>query len=112
MKAPGRFNPPWVPQRTEAQRKAEVDRRRGSAASRGYNATWRRLRLVVLREEPLCRFHAERGETVAATEVDHIDGDARNNDRDNLRPLCKPCHSERTARDQGFNRNKRTRPAR
>lgn len=105
--APKRFRPPWQPERSEQQRKAEIDQWRGSAASRGYGATWRRVRLAVLRDEPLCRFHLERGETVPADEVDHIDGDSRNNDRDNLRPLCKPCHSGRTARDQGFNRHRR-----
>ncbi len=41
---------------------------------------------------------------VVATEVDHIDGDSRNNEPANLRCLCHRCHSRRTAKDQAFGR--------
>lgn len=37
------------------------------------------------------------GRVTAATEVDHIDEDSHNNDPSNLQPLCKPCHSSKTA---------------
>ena len=80
------------------------DRERGTRQQRGYDAAWQRVRLVVLAEEPLCTFCAHAGLTTAATEVDHIDGNSRNNERTNLRALCKCCHSARTARDQGFAR--------
>jgi 5-methylcytosine-specific restriction protein A len=80
------------------------DRERGTRQQRGYDAAWQRVRLVVLAAEPLCRFCDAAGRIEPATEVDHIDGNSRNNDRANLRPLCKPCHSRRTARDQGFAR--------
>ena len=76
------------------------ERRRGSAASRGYGHKWRKIRLRVLADEPLCRFCKAEGEVVPATEVDHIDGDSSNNRRSNLRPLCKSCHSRRTLWDQ------------
>ncbi|WP_291295831.1 HNH endonuclease signature motif containing protein [Elioraea sp.] len=46
----------------------------------------------------------EAGRVAPARDVDHIDGDARNNARSNLRPLCHSCHSARTARDQSFGR--------
>jgi 5-methylcytosine-specific restriction protein A len=75
----------------------EYDRTRGSAASRGYDAKWRVVRAAHLKRYPACVWCADR-----ATEVDHIDGNARNNVAANLRSACKPCHSRRTARDQGF----------
>lgn len=39
-----------------------------------------------------------------ATTVDHIDGNSRNNHRENLRSLCESCHNSRTAREQSFGR--------
>jgi len=76
------------------------DERRGSSSERGYDAKWRRIRARALRLEPLCRFCFAVGRITAAREVDHIDGDSSNNADVNLRPLCKPCHSRRTMRDQ------------
>ena len=83
-----------------------VDRERGSPSMRGYGRQWRMVRAAVLADEPLCRICAEHGRTTAATEVDHVDANSRNNDRANLRPLCKPCHSRRTLREQGWGRSK------
>ena len=85
----------------EKHRKQEAqkyDRERGSAASRGYNARWRRVRAQILAEEPLCRRHFARGEIVPAVEVHHIDGDVTNLARENLEPLCKQCHARETAK--------------
>jgi 5-methylcytosine-specific restriction protein A len=53
---------------------------------------------------PLCCICAYAGRITAATEVDHLDGNSRNNDGMNLRSLCHSCHSARTARDQAFGR--------
>lgn len=94
---------PCEERRDKARREAH-DGQRGSAAARGYDREWRKVRAAVLRAEPWCRHHAARGERVEATEVDHIDGNSRNNATANLRPLCKACHSRRTARDQAFGR--------
>lgn len=82
----------------QAQRR--YDRDRGTAAQRGYDARWRRVRLMVLREEPLCRECAKAGRVTPATEVHHIDGDVRNMTRENLEPLCRECHSRKTARQE------------
>jgi 5-methylcytosine-specific restriction protein A len=79
---------------------------RGTAASRGYDARWQRIRARVLNEEPLCRFCLDDGHVTMAEVVDHVDGDSRNNARRNLRPLCERCHNSRTARDQGFFRKR------
>ncbi|MCB0080444.1 MAG: HNH endonuclease [Caldilineaceae bacterium] len=53
-----------------------------------------------LRREPLCRHCRERGQTTAATEVDHIKArrDGGSDAFDNLQSLCKSCHSRKTAR--------------
>ena len=65
-----------------------------------YGSTrWRKLRALVLNEEPLCRLCERQGKTTAADTVDHIKehkGDvALFFDRENLQPLCATCHSGR-----------------
>ena len=66
------------------------------------SAQWRAIREQVLGREPLCRDCAAGGHVTPATEVDHQDNDTANNALSNLAPLCKPCHSHRTAcRDAG-----------
>lgn len=94
--------------------KKQADQRRGSAASRGYDAAWRRLRLAFLEQNPLCLFCADTGRTVAASVVDHIITIAERPDLrldwSNLRPLCKPCHDRHTAREQAFGGKASRRP--
>lgn len=80
------------------------DRWRGSAASRGYDRTWRRLREAHLDAHPLCVDCERAGQVTAATEVDHIirievRPDLRL-DPENLQSLCKPHHSAKTATEQ------------
>src|SRR5262245_160040 len=74
------------------------DRTRAPASRRGYGGLWRRLRMIVLRAEPLCRQCA-----APASEVDHILPLARggDNSKENLQALCKSCHSAKTAREDG-----------
>lgn len=64
-------------------------------------AAWRRLRAAVLAEEPLCRHCLASGRFIGATDLDHKDGNPRNNSRDNLQPLCASCHSRKTQRELG-----------
>jgi 5-methylcytosine-specific restriction protein A len=85
-----------------AHQQHHVDEGRPSARRRGYDAGWERIAAEHLELEPWCRFHLERGEHVRATEVDHILARRAGgtDDHDNLRSLCKSCHSRRTAIDQ------------
>lgn len=61
---------------------------------------WRKVRLIVLRRQPLCVVCMENGVTMPSTEVDHIkprrDRPDLAYDLDNLRGLCKSCHSVHT----------------
>jgi hypothetical protein len=59
-----------------------------------YDAAWRKQRLALLREQPLCRLCLAAGRTVAATVADHIVplADGGTNATANLQPLCKRCH--------------------
>lgn len=95
-------------------RRVRLPDTRQSARARGYDATWERLRRMVLAETPLCADpfgdHAAAGRVEVATEVHHIvrlrvirerdGGSARAaNSRENLMPLCKSCHSRVTNRE-------------
>lgn len=76
---------------------------RPSASARGYDAHWRKLRLLVLAEEPLCRPCREAGRVTAAEHVDHNLALEKGgtNDRSNLVPMCHSCHSAKTVREDG-----------
>lgn len=82
----------------------EQDRWRGSAASRGYDRTWRRVRLMYLAEYPLCADCEALGRAQAATEVHHrakvADAPERRLDPGNLMALCHECHASRTGRGE------------
>ena len=70
--------------------------KRGSGASRGYDANWRKLRLVKLSQNPLCELCAKQGRTIAANTVDHIIAIKQDPSKrltiSNLQSLCKTCH--------------------
>ena len=74
---------------------------------------WRRLRMVKLAHNPLCEECSTLARHVPATEVDHVISVARGGgalDLENLRSLCRKCHSRKTAEiDGGFGRDRRER---
>lgn len=74
--------------------------KRGTAAQRGYDSRWRRLRSMVLAAQPLCVRCAERGIVRLAEHVHHIVPLAAGggNEEHNLMPLCAQCHAQEHAR--------------
>ena len=84
-----------------AQIRQRYERDRGTSDQRGYDRAWRRFRLGVLQTAPLCADCHKRGNLTAATEVHHIvklrDRPDLKLDPANVMPLCRPCHSSRTA---------------
>lgn len=81
------------------QRQALNDAARGTPAERGYDKDWYRVRHAYLQANPTCVVCSAK-----ATHVDHVvsvrDAPHRRLDPTNLRSMCGPCHSRRTARDQ------------
>lgn len=67
---------------------------------------WRATRGRILSAEPLCRHCRARGHVTLATEVDHIKplSQGGTDDESNLQPLCKQCHADKTAADEGWTR--------
>jgi len=76
------------------------ERQRGSAAQRGYDSGWRRVRARYLAAHPWCAdpFGVHGGVPVAATDVDHIQRrrSGGSDDDSNLQALCHACHSRKT----------------
>lgn len=79
-----------------------AERRRGTAAQRGYDSRWEATAKAYLGTHPLCECKPDC--YALATDVDHIDGlgpkGPRGHDPDNLRALSRSHHSKRTAQDQ------------
>lgn len=92
----------------------QADKRRPSAAVRGYGSRWRRESKRYLDRHPICegRFVC-RGNP--ATQVDHIRPIAGGGDmwdEGNWQGLCPPCHSHKTATEDGaFGNPRRGSPA-
>jgi len=98
--APGCPRASVVHGRCAAHQPAPRRDRRGSAATRGYGHSWRKVRDAYLARFPYCK---ECGEL--ATDVDHIVARAvgGTDDESNLESLCHRDHSRKTAaRNRGF----------
>lgn len=94
--------PPRVPTLTARPPRQKTLKQKQEANGRTLaldGAAWRKLRAVVLTEQPMCPECRDQGLLVPATEVDHQDNDPSNNSRENLVGLCKPHHSQKTARE-------------
>lgn len=85
-----------------APTKQQKDRWRGSAASRGYDAQWRKFRKAWLDANPLCVECRKAGRDTLATDVDHIvphRGDMELFWQEgNHQSLCGRCHKAKSAR--------------
>lgn len=94
MKRPPTFAPP----RADAPTFAAPGDARPSAARRGYDRKWRMIRAGFLKAHPRCEMCG-----AAASEADHRTPLAAGGTHAwaNLRALCKPCHSRKTAREDG-----------
>ena len=83
----------------ESRRYEKYDR--DPATRRRYGRAWKRVRERYIAAHPLCEKCREQGKLTPAQEVHHILPLSRGgtHDESNLMALCKPCHSEITARD-------------
>lgn len=85
---------------------------RESAAARGYDSQWRKVRDLHLASEPLCRMCAKEGRTTSGELVDHIQPLMLGGDRlgtHNLQTLCRRCHALKTASENAAGRARRLR---
>lgn len=92
---------------TEHTKAKNIERK--SSAKRGYDARWRKYRIVFLTKHPFCVRCLDKGLHTLATVVDHIKPHKGNYilfwDEDNHQSLCKCCHDTKTAtEDGGFGR--------
>lgn len=90
------------PRQRDKQKDKVYDRKRGSAASRGYGRRWQEYRKQFLKRNPTCKLCGAK-----AMVVDHV-LNARNNPGlfwtpFNHMALCQSCHSKKTIKyDRGF----------
>ena len=78
----------------EKARVRQYDRERDQSPGRKFlhSTDWRKIRDAKLSRDPLCQMCQEKGLTVAAVLVHHIDENQLNNDPSNHSSLCGPCH--------------------
>lgn len=88
----------------DKERHRAYDKTRPTAAQRGYDHAWRKLRAEYIAAHPLCEIDGK-----PATDVDHIKPVATyphlRLEWTNLRSLCHACHSRHTALTRGFARD-------
>mgnify|MGYP001149970312 CR=1 FL=1 len=81
------------------------DERRESSTQRGYSYKWQQARKGFLAKHPLCAECGRQGRIAAATDLDHIIPHKGDKDafwaRSNWQALCHPCHSRKTATEDG-----------
>lgn len=86
---------PWKPK----SNMKSVDRARASSTRRGYGRAHRKLRLLVLARDPLCKLcHIYRPDRPAnpSTQADHIDASLKGQDLlENLQGACAHCNNRK-----------------
>lgn len=92
---------PWIKERPAFDMASKADG--------FYNTpTWRKCRLVILKQEPCCRQCAKNEIVTPAQMVDHIIPMAIGGaplDPENLQPLCNSCHAAKSKQDGLNNKN-------
>lgn len=88
---------------------SDYDKRRGSAAARGYGYKWQKASKTYLLNHPFCVRCLAKNVYEKATVVDHIKPHKGNQqlfwNKNNWQALCKRCHDIKTAtEDGGFGR--------
>ena len=88
------------------QVRQESDQQRGTRTERGYDNRWLKARATYLRSHPLCVVCKAAGRLTPAVIVDHIvphRGDQQLfwDTENNWQSLCRPCHSRKTASEDG-----------
>ncbi len=80
-------------------RQAAYDDQRGTAAERGYDGRWQRLRVAFLSAHPFCSSCRQAGRVELATDVHHVipKRAGGSDEESNLQALCHACHSRVTA---------------
>ena len=73
------------------------EQNRPSAHERGYGSRWRKIRRIVLGNDPVCTGCKR----AIATEVDHIlrKSEGGSDGLNNLQGLCSECHKTKTLRE-------------
>lgn len=70
-----------------------------------YNSRqWRKLRLMVLERDPICKMCEMRGTITTACVVDHIQSIRDGGSKlyiNNLQGLCTRCHNSKSAKERG-----------
>ena len=98
------------PYKTITKRHIAPEAKRQTSHQRGYGYRWQQARAGYLRKHPLCVHCQVKGRVTIATDLDHIEphkGDmAKFWDFGNVQGLCKPCHSRKTAAEDGGFGNK------
>ena len=91
-----------------------ADKQRGTSSERGYGYAWQVARMGYLRLHPLCVQCKREGRLEPATDVDHVVPHRGDQvlfwDQDNWQSLCHPCHSSKTASEDGGFSNTRKPP--
>jgi 5-methylcytosine-specific restriction protein A len=78
----------------------DYEKKRETAAERGYDANWAKVREIKLNTDPLCERCMVQGNDMAADLVHHKDHNPKNNREWNLESLCDGCHREEHKQDR------------
>ena len=90
---------PWIPKPKGKRYKSHQSKEDNKVY---HTRRWRRLRELVLQQEPLCRECKKRNVITPANVVNHIIRIADGGEAfalDNLQPLCTKCHNSKSGKE-------------